>query len=127
MKPKKFVIKNPVYPFDVGVWIGPYDHGAIEAWAKGAGFIEDNDALGETAGFHGGATWNLDSSGQGALIWLDSANGGVNSLGIILHECVHATLHIGHQIGFIPSDTSSEFYTYFSQFLFERILEKAIK
>lgn len=122
---RKFVIKNPVYPFEVGVWVGRQSVGGIEAYAKKVGLLEANCSLQNPREMKiGGGCWELT---QGAFIWLPSVDSRIDSLGAVLHEAIHATLFIGQQIGFSACNESCEFYTYFSQYLFQQILERSIK
>jgi len=122
---RKFVIKNPIFPFEVGVWVGPPTIKGLTSFARRAGLLGLSDELQAPHESQlGGGCWELDG---GALIWLESVSPKVETLGAILHEATHATLFIGRQIGFLPCNESCEFYTYFSQYLFQQIIERSIK
>lgn len=47
--------------------------------------------------------------------------------GVLVHECQHAAFHVGDSVGFSRTVDAEEFFTHYTQFLYERAMRRLIK
>jgi hypothetical protein len=103
----KFSLDGGSYPVTINVII-------TSDIVKAAQYIRDNlDESVETSDFQGVAGITFDfQDGKPGIIWLESATFDPESISIINHELLHATINTMRYSGILPSDSSEEAYTY---------------
>lgn len=107
-----FSLDGGSYPVTIDVIITPDTETAAQ-------YVRDNlDTTVQACDFDGAAGLTFDfQDGKPGIIWLESATFDPESISIINHELLHATLNIMRYSGVSLSDSSEEAYAYELQYL----------
>lgn len=117
MKPVTFMRYNSVYPLTFGFYYGKWDDETFSRFVRRIGLVDrkDKTQFAPPTCPNGGSCYNFE---MGSIIWMPQQPRDVNSLSILVHECVHAATNAGNMLGFTLTESSDEFYTYMTQWLF---------
>jgi len=114
-----FSLDGGSFPVTIDVIITPDTEAAAQ-------YVRDNlDSSIQACEFDGAAGLTFDfQDGKPGIIWLQSATFDPESMSIINHELLHATLNIMRYSGVSLSDSSEEAYAYQLQYLSNQFYNK---
>lgn len=120
-----FIIKNPIYPFDIMVSIDETDNELIDKLTKSKFKYEDlKDYLPMQNNVKGRCIKTPDNQ---IIIRLKTLPNKPEFYGVIAHESFHATSFIMSMVGIqFDLEYSEEAYTYMLQFIISEIYKKIL-
>lgn len=120
----KFVLRPRHYPVKFVFWLGEFNQAGLEQFARSKSVLHKEDSLRGWDEGDLGLCWPL---GTNAVIWLKETNIHPRSVDSIMHECTHAVLRTGRELGFTPSEDAEEYFAYMQGWLAGELFKKLLK
>lgn len=117
-----FHFKPNVFPNAFTFHFGPFDHGALLAAYRKAGYDDPHGLLAPPVAHYSGMAMYPDPAAP--VLWMESVPHSPKEIGTLVHELSHVVLRYVNDLGMDHGRATTEVYAYLLDALTTAVLEK---